>query len=116
MPVSAKVLACRAAICAAMAIWGVTCVPEARRAATLRTGWVAAAAATTVSDSRGAGTKNNTKFKKIKRLVISLTHFELGAIDSREVSHLQVPPDAAVSPTSPFLSALAVSLPFPTWR
>lgn len=45
MPVSAKVFAWRAAICAAMAIWGVTCVPEARRAATLRAGFEAAAAA-----------------------------------------------------------------------
>lgn len=45
MPVSANVFAWRAAICAAMAIWGVTCVPEARRAATLRAGFVAAAAA-----------------------------------------------------------------------
>lgn len=45
MPVSAKALACRAAIWAAIAIWGVTCVPDANRAATLRTEPPVAAAA-----------------------------------------------------------------------
>lgn len=52
MPVSASVLACSAAICAAMAICGVTCVPEASSAATFRAGLEAAAGA--FSQSNGA--------------------------------------------------------------
>ena len=60
MPVSANVLACKAAICAAMANCGVTCVPEASNAATFSTGLEAAAtaaadaAAATASLRRGA--------------------------------------------------------------
>lgn len=57
MPVSASVFAWSAAICAAMAIWGVTCVPEARRAATLRAGFEAAAAAATAAIGAATGNK-----------------------------------------------------------
>ena len=70
MPVSASVLAWRAAICAAMAIWGVTWVPEARRAATLSTGLVAmGATAVTALHSNGVGT--------VKRVQPSSEGFQL---------------------------------------
>ena len=69
MPVSASVLAWRAAICAAIAIWGVTWVPEARRAATLSTVWVGVgAAAVTALHSNGVGTEGGRERKQQLRM------------------------------------------------